>query len=87
MRTIKVETTGDFMLLDPFSFNEISAWGVSEVEDTDWVRARIKDGKLKLEGKPAEVATKTDEPVRAKAEQETVRGASKKQSVNTVKSA
>lgn len=88
-KTIRVQTTGEFMLLDPLSLNEISAWGISEVVDTDWVRAKITEGKLVQEGKEKSEpkAEQADEPVRASAERGKVRGASQKGDINTVKSA
>ncbi len=44
---IKVETTGDFMLLDPISGSEIEARGTSNVKLTSFVQQRYELGQLK----------------------------------------
>lgn len=88
-KTIRVSTTGNFMLMDPFTLEEVSAWEVSEVTHTDWIQSKINEGKLVQEGKEKAEPNpdQANEPVRATAEKGKVRGASQKGNINTVKSA
>jgi hypothetical protein len=51
MSKISVETTGNFMLLDPTSGDIIEAYGHSNVEQTSWIENQILIGRLKAEKK------------------------------------
>ncbi len=91
---IKVSTTGDFMMQDPTTGEEIQAYGESEVTRSAWVEQQIVEGKLDSPTKPKEEDLANPgsdaEPVRAKAEQGEKRGASKSKdpaTINSVKSA
>ena len=48
-----VETTGDFMLLDPHSKEEIDSEGFTTVTRTQFVLDKIADGSLKEKAPPA----------------------------------
>lgn len=45
--TIKVETTGNFMIYDPYTGDVVEHEGVSEVRDTSFIRNKISEGQLK----------------------------------------
>jgi hypothetical protein len=45
---IEVETTGDFMLQDPYSLDTIEATGTSKVTKTAFTDAKLASGQLKL---------------------------------------
>jgi hypothetical protein len=55
---LKVETAGEFMLVDPITGAEIAHEGVSEVPDSQFVRDRIELGQLRVveDEKPAKPA-------------------------------
>lgn len=44
---VSVETTGSFMLLDPYSGAEIDSEGVSKVPNTAFVQDKLNSGALK----------------------------------------
>lgn len=46
-KQIEVETTGDFMLFDPFSLEIVEANGTSKVTETKFIQSAIADGRLK----------------------------------------
>lgn len=55
---IKVETTGDFMLLDITNGQVIEAFGATEVEETSFVQNELERGRLKKTSGPAKEAEK-----------------------------
>jgi len=88
---IEVSTTGDFMMQDPTSGDEVQAYGTSTVTRTAWVEQQIAAGKLssdtKVEAEEAPNPGADPAPVRGKAEQGEVRGASKSKNPSSVRSA
>lgn len=44
---VTVETTGDFMLQDPFTLEEISSKGTSTVTRTSFIDEKLKSGQLR----------------------------------------
>jgi hypothetical protein len=44
---MKVETTGDFMLLDIFGGQQIASVGTTEVRDTPFIRQKLDEGQLR----------------------------------------
>jgi dihydroorotase-like cyclic amidohydrolase len=52
---IEVETTGDFLILDPTTRDVVEAQGFSEVTNSPFIQSRIDSGDLKVKrGKVAE---------------------------------
>ena len=57
--TITVETTGDFMLLDPLTQEIVSAHGSSTVPMSQFIADKLTSGDLRaIEDAPAEPAAK-----------------------------
>jgi dihydroorotase-like cyclic amidohydrolase len=54
---IEVETTGDFLILDPTTRDVVEAQGFSEVTNSPFIQSRIDSGDLKVKSK-AEPAPK-----------------------------
>jgi hypothetical protein len=77
-KTITVKTSGDFMLQDPTTGDEIQSYGTSTVEHSNWIDEQLEKGTLMKSGQTEakKPEAKDDEPVRAKAETGEKRGAS-----------
>jgi len=44
---VTVSTTGDFMIMDPYTLDIVEASGKSEVRNTTFIQNKIKEGQLK----------------------------------------
>lgn len=89
MTKITVETTGEFMMQDPTTGEEVEAYGTSQVTRSAWIEQQIENGKLKSAGHKAasKDEAEEDQPVRAAvAEKGEPRGLKQKQAgINSVK--